>query len=216
MHPEGGSPNSQFEIRISKSPWLIVGLGNPGEEYAGTYHNVGFRVLDRMAKERGTRIKERCGPALISGKVEVGGQQAVLVRPQTFMNLSGTALPPVLERFESTPRDLIVVYDDLALPLGKIRLRQKGSAGGHNGIKSIVSTLGSNEFLRIRVGILPERPVGDVRDFVLSTVARSDRELLEEAEGIAGKAVESLVREGIEKAMAVYNGIDLREEEKDT
>ena len=196
--------------------WLIVGLGNPGEDYAGTYHNAGFRVLDRMAKDRGTRFRERCGPALISGKVEVGGQQAVLVRPQTYMNESGTALPPVLQRFEAAPADLIIIYDDLALPLGKIRLRQKGSAGGHNGIKSVVSTLGLDEFLRIRVGILPERPIEDVRDFVLSSVARSDRELLEQAEGIAGKAVETLVSEGIEKAMAVYNGIDLREEEKDT
>ena len=195
--------------------WLVVGLGNPGDEYADTYHNVGFRVLHRIAQEQGTRIKERCGPALISGKIAVGGQQAVLVAPQTFMNNSGAALPPVFERFESTFRDLIVIYDDVALPLGKIRLRQKGSAGGHNGIKSIISTLGSDEFLRIRVGIQPERAIENVRDFVLSPVARGDRELLEQAEGIADKAVETLVSEGIEKAMAAYNGIDLREEEKD-
>ena len=212
---EDGSPNPKSELRNSNSLRLIVGLGNPGEEYADTYHNVGFRVLDRMAKGQGTRIKERCGPALISGKILVGGIPAVLVEPQTYMNQSGAALPPVLERFESTPQDLIVVYDDLALPLGKIRLRQKGSAGGHNGIKSIISTLGSDEFLRIRVGIQPERPTGDVRDFVLSRVAKGDRVLLEQAEGIAEKAVETLVVEGIEKAMAAYNGIDLREEEKD-
>jgi len=212
---QDGSPNPNSDIRIPKSLWLIVGLGNPGEEYADTYHNVGFRVLDRMAKEQGTRIKERCGAALISGKILVGGAPAVLVEPQTYMNHSGTALPPVLERFESTPQDLIVVYDDLALPLGKIRLRQKGSAGGHNGIKSIISTLGSDEFLRIRVGIQPERPADNVRDFVLSRVVKGDRVLLEQAEGIAEKAVETLVVEGIEKAMAAYNGIDLREEEKD-
>jgi PTH1 family peptidyl-tRNA hydrolase len=131
------------------------------------------------------------------------------------MNQSGTALPPVLERFESTGQDLIVVYDDLALPLGRIRLRQKGSAGGHNGIKSIISTLGSDEFLRIRVGIQPERTIDNVRDFVLSRVAKGDRALLEEAEAVAEKAVETLVAEGIKKAMAAYNGIDLREEEKD-
>lgn len=195
--------------------WLIVGLGNPGEEYAGTYHNAGFRVLDRIAKERGTRIKEPCGPALISGKVILGGQIGILVEPQTYMNYSGAALPAVLERFESTSRDLIVIYDDLALPLGKIRIRQKGSAGGHHGIESIISTLGVDQFLRIRVGIQPERPAGNVRDFVLSLVAKGDRILLEQAEGIAAKAVETLVAEGIEKAMAAYNGLDLREEKKD-
>jgi PTH1 family peptidyl-tRNA hydrolase len=131
---------------------LIVGLGNPGEEYAGTYHNVGFRVLDRIAAAQGTRIKERCGPALISGKVVLGGQTAVLVLPQTYMNKSGAAMPPVFERFESGAQDMIVVYDDLALPLGKLRVRQKGSAGGHNGIKSLISTLGSDEFLGFALG----------------------------------------------------------------
>src|SRR5207253_5282837 len=110
-----------------------------------------------------------------------------------------------------TARDMIVVYDDLALPLGKVRVRQKGSAGGHNGIKSIISTLGSDEFLRIRVGILPEREIGDVRDFVLSRVGKTDRALLDQTEEIAIKAVETLIAEGIEKAMADYNGIDLRE-----
>jgi len=193
---------------------LIVGLGNPGEEYAGTYHNVGFRVLDRIAAAQGTRIKERCGPALISGKVVLGGQTAVLVLPQTYMNKSGAAMPPVFERFESGAQDMIVVYDDLALPLGKLRVRQKGSAGGHNGIKSLISTLGSDEFLRIRVGIQPDREIGDVRDFVLSRVAKSDRALLDQAEEVAVKAVKDLIAEGIEKAMAAYNGIDLRETEE--
>jgi PTH1 family peptidyl-tRNA hydrolase len=135
--------------------------------------------------------------------------------PQTFMNKSGAALPPVFERFESSAGDMIVVYDDLALPLGKLRVRQKGSAGGHNGIKSIISTLGSDEFLRVRVGIRPEREFSDVRDFVLSPVAKRDRELLDQTEDIAVKAVETLIEGGIEKAMAEYNGIDLREEPKD-
>jgi len=195
--------------------WLIVGLGNPGEEYAGTYHNVGFRVLDRIAEQHSVRIKERCGPALISGKITLSGQSAVLVAPQTYMNKSGSALGPVFERFESTANDMIVVYDDLALPLGKLRVRQKGSAGGHNGIKSIISTLGSDEFLRVRVGIRPEREIGDVRDFVLSRVGKADRNLLDQTEGIAVKAAEALIADGIDKAMAEYNGVDLREEAKD-
>ena len=191
--------------------WLIVGLGNPGEEYANTYHNVGFRVLERIAAGQGVRIKERCGPALISGKVVLGGQQAALVAPQTFMNNSGSALPPVFERFEAAAGNMIVVYDDIALPLGKLRVRQKGSAGGHNGIKSIISTLGSDEFLRVRVGIQPERETGDVRDFVLSRVGKADRMLLDQTEEIAIKAVETLIAEGIDRAMAEYNGVDLRE-----
>jgi PTH1 family peptidyl-tRNA hydrolase len=191
--------------------WLIVGLGNPGEEYAATYHNVGFRVLERIAADQNVRMKERCGPALLSGKVVLGGQSAVLVMPQTYMNKSGSALPPVFERFESSANELIVVYDDLALPLGKVRVRQKGSAGGHNGIKSIISTLGSDEFLRVRVGIQPDRNVADVRDFVLSRVGKGDRVLLDQTEDIAIKAVETLIAHGIERAMAEFNGIDLRD-----
>ena len=196
--------------------WLIVGLGNPGEEYANTYHNAGFRVLERIAQQQNTRIRERCGPALVSGKVTLGGQVAALVAPQTYMNKSGSALPPVFERFESGAATMIVVYDDLALPVGKLRIRQKGSAGGHNGIKSIISTLGSDEFLRVRIGIMPDREVGDVRDFVLSGVAKSDRSLLDQAEDLAVKAVETLIADGLEKAMAEYNGVDLREELKDS
>jgi len=191
--------------------WIIVGLGNPGEEYVRTYHNVGFRVVGRMAAAHGVRIKERCGPALVSGKITVAGQSAGLVMPQTYMNTSGAALPPVFERFESSAPEMIVIYDDIALPLGKVRVRQKGSAGGHNGIKSIVSALKSDEFLRVRVGIMPERQIGDTRDFVLSQVGKTDRELLDQTEDIAVKAVESLIGEGLEKTMAAFNGVDLRE-----
>jgi PTH1 family peptidyl-tRNA hydrolase len=191
--------------------WLIVGLGNPGEEYAGTYHNVGFRVLERIAADQSVRIKQRCGPALLSGKVVVAGQSGVLVMPQTYMNKSGSALPPLFEKFESSANDLVIVYDDLALPLGKVRVRQKGSAGGHNGIKSIISTLGSDEFLRVRVGIQPDRDVADVRDFVLSRVSKGDRVLLDQTEDIAVKAIETLIAHGIERAMAEYNGLDLRD-----
>ena|SRR5579883_207934 len=191
--------------------WIIVGLGNPGEEYAGTYHNVGFRAVERAAAEHGVRIKERCGPALVSGKITLAGQPAALVMPQTFMNKSGSALAPVFERFESSAQQMIVIYDDLALPLGKLRVRQKGSAGGHNGIKSIISTSGSDEFLRVRVGIMPDREIGDVRDFVLSRVSKADRVLLDQTEEIAIEAAETLIGDGIEKAMAAYNGLDLRE-----
>jgi PTH1 family peptidyl-tRNA hydrolase len=193
--------------------WLIVGLGNPGEKYAGTYHKVGFQVLGRIAHREVVRIDERVGQALISSRMTITGQPAVLVAPQTFMNNSGAAMPPLFERFESGPGDVIVIYDDIALPLGKIRVRQKGSAGGHNGIKSLISAFGSDEFRRIRVGIQPEREIGDVRDFVLSQVAKVDLKLLDQAKDVAVKAVDTLLAAGIDEAMSLYNGIDLREKE---
>jgi len=191
--------------------WLIIGLGNPGTEYAGTYHNAGFRVLERIAASENIQINEPCGPALISAKTTLGAQSAVLVLPQTYMNNSGAVISPLFERFEASIRDVIVVYDDVALPLGKIRIRQKGSAGGHNGIKSLISAFGSGEFLRIRIGIQPDRSIGGVRDFVLSEVAKIDRDLLDRSEEIAASAVLTLVAEGVEKAMSQYNGVDLRQ-----
>jgi len=193
-----------------RKAWLVVGLGNPGPEYEATYHNVGFRVVQRMADDHHVRIRQECGPALISDKIALAGQTAVLVQPQTFMNRSGLVLPKLFERFEGGLSDVVVVYDELALPLGKLRLRQKGSAGGHNGIKSMISSAGSDEFLRVRVGIMPDHPIGNTRDFVLSRVSKADRGLLDQTEEIATKAVESLIREGLEKSMAAFNGIDLR------
>src|SRR6185436_20055864 len=154
---------------------------------------------------------EQCGPALISGRVVIGGKDAVFVLPQTFMNRTGSAFPRLFERFETDCTGLVIVYDDIALPVGKLRIRQKGSAGGHNGVKSVVSACGSDEFLRVRVGILPERPVSELRDFVLSRVAKADLELLDRSEAAAADAVEALIADGAEKAMARFNSLDLRE-----
>jgi PTH1 family peptidyl-tRNA hydrolase len=192
---------------------LIVGLGNPGPEYADTYHNVGFRVVDILAGRFGVRVNIACGPALISNRI--GSEDAVLVQPQTFMNLSGSVLPKLFERFEASAGDVITVYDDIALPLGKLRIRQKGSAGGHNGVKSLISSSGSDEFLRVRVGILPERPVESLHDFVLSRVAKRDRDLMGRSEGAAADAVEALLKEAPEKAMATFNRLDLRESKEE-
>src|SRR5262245_1643828 len=192
--------------------WLVIGLGNPGPEYEATYHNVGFRVVDQMAKQYGVRIRQDCGPALVSDKIVIGGQTAVLVQPQTFMNRSGLVLPKLFERYEAAITDVVAVYDELALPLGKVRVRQKGSAGGHNGVKSIISSAGSDEFMRVRVGIMPDHQIGNTRDFVLSRVSKTDRALLDQTEEIAARAVESLLVDGIEKSMAAFNGIDLREQ----
>jgi PTH1 family peptidyl-tRNA hydrolase len=211
--------NPESEVRNPDATWLIVGLGNPGSEYAGTYHNVGFRVVERMAAERKVAIRERCGPALISGKIRIGGREAVLVLPQGFMNRSGLALPPLFERFESGPANLVVVVDDVALPVGKLRIRQKGSAGGHNGLKSLVSSCGSDEFLRVRVGIRPElaedQKLENMRDFVLARVKAQDRACLDRAEVAASQAVEMLLADGVERTMAAFNGIDLREAVKE-
>ena len=198
--------------------WLIVGLGNPGPEYADTYHNVGFRVVETLAERAGVRINITCGPALISNRIggaTAGDRDAVLVLPQTFMNLSGSVLPRLFERFETNTGKVIAVYDDIALPLGKLRIRQKGSAGGHNGVKSLISSAGSDEFLRVRVGILPERPIERLHDFVLSRVAKRDRELMGRAEAAAADAVEALLKEVPEKAMATFNRLDLRESKEE-
>ena len=192
---------------------LIVGLGNPGPEYADTYHNVGFRVVDILAGRFGVCVNIKCGPALISNRM--GLEDAVLVQPQTFMNLSGSVLPKLFERFEASVGDVVAVYDDIALPLGKLRIRQKGSAGGHNGVKSLISSTGSDEFFRVRVGILPERPVESLHDFVLSRVAKRDRDLIGRAEAAAADAVEALLKEGPEKAMATFNRLDLRESKEE-
>jgi PTH1 family peptidyl-tRNA hydrolase len=208
---DGETSNPKSAIRNPNSPWLIVGLGNPGLEYGETFHNAGFRVLSRIAGQLECRIDRLFAGARISDEVSFGGHRVVLVLPQTYMNRSGIVLPPLFEEFSTTIRNTIVVCDDLALPLGKIRIRQKGSAGGHNGLKSIISTTGSDEFPRVRIGIYPGRELGNVRDFVLSRVEKTDRELLDAAESAAAQAVGILLVDGMQKVMAAYNGIDLRD-----
>jgi PTH1 family peptidyl-tRNA hydrolase len=204
--------HSQFDLRPAESIWLVVGLGNPGEEYADTYHNVGFRVVEKLAARLGVGVNIRCGPALISNRVNVGASRVVLVvLPQTFMNRSGAVLPKLFERFETSGPRMIAVFDDVALPLGRLRIRLKGSAGGHNGVRSLVSASGTTEFPRVRVGILPDRPVEDLREFVLSRIARQHRTLMGEAETAAADAVWSLLADGAAKAMAAFNSLDLRE-----
>ena len=203
--------HSKFEIRGPQSPWLVIGLGNPGAEYADTYHNVGFRVVEKLAARCGVRVNIQCGPALISNRIPAGDSDAVLVLPETFMNRAGAALPKLFERFETSGSRIIAVFDDVALPLGKLRIRLKGSAGGHNGVKSLISASGTTEFSRVRVGILPDRPVEDLREFVLSRVARSHRALLDQSETAAADAVWALLTEAPARAMATFNSLDLRE-----
>jgi len=189
--------------------WLVMGLGNPGPDYEGTYHNVGFRVVDRLARRWDVSLDRRVGEARVG---VLGDQRRVLVQPQTFMNLSGSVLAPLFGRFGGESR-LLVICDDVALPVGRIRIRERGSAGGHNGLKSIGSALGSDRYIRVRVGILPAGTgdrIVDTRDYVLSRIRKSHRELLGRCEDLAADAVEDIVSRGVGHAMSKYNGQDLR------
>ena len=191
------------------SRWLIIGLGNPGADYENTYHNVGFRVVDTLARRLGVAIRGKIGVARWESTAAYGNE-IVLVQPQTYMNRSGVVLPMLYERFGQDSR-ILVVSDDLALPLGRIRIRERGSAGGHNGLKSISSAVGSGDFLRVRVGIDPGRAINDAREYVLSEVARSDCEELKRSEELAADAVKYTLTNGAPLAMSKYNGMDLRD-----
>jgi PTH1 family peptidyl-tRNA hydrolase len=188
------------------SSWLIVGLGNPGEQYRLTRHNLGFMLIDKLADEAQVAVNRReCNAFVGAGKLE--GTRVKLVKPQTFMNLSGEAVSCFLRRgdIEHSARQLLVISDDLALPLGKIRLRERGSAGGHNGLKSVIAALGTNEFIRLRMGIQPLHPISDARRFVLDSFARSERVLVEESLELAAKAVKCVLKDGVLVAMSRFN-----------
>src|SRR5579863_7634983 len=145
--------------------FLIVGLGNPGEEYANTPHNLGFMVIDRLAGSHAIRVVRKENMSRV-GLGTIKEKQVVVAKPQTFMNLSGSSVKALLERYELTPGRLILVYDELALPWKQIRVRPKGSDAGHNGVKSVIGALGTNEFPRVRLGIRPEHPFGDGAKYV--------------------------------------------------
>ena len=185
---------------------MIVGLGNPGSEYESTRHNVGFLLIDKLAADAGITVKRRECRSLVGGGV-IEGRRSKLVKPQTFMNLSGEAVACLRAKDEpaETDKSVIVISDDLALPFGTIRLRARGSAGGHNGLKSIIATLGTNEFIRLRIGIQPEHPVSDAKKFVLDEFAAAERRALKEILERSSEAVRSVIRDGIAKAMSLYN-----------
>lgn len=184
--------------------YLIVGLGNPGTEYARTRHNLGFMLVDRLAAEAGANVKQRqCGSLVGSALIE--SQRVKLAKPQTFMNLSGEAVSCLVSKHEIETGSLIVISDDLALPFGTIRLRARGSAGGHNGLKSIISGLGTNEFIRLRIGIQPEHPISEAKKFVLSEFSRAENEELAEILDRGAEALHSVLRDGIAKAMSLFN-----------
>jgi peptidyl-tRNA hydrolase, PTH1 family len=184
--------------------WLIVGLGNPGPEYAKTRHNLGFMLIDLLASRLQTTVKREECRALL-GRGEIENQTIELARPQTYMNLSGEAVKCLLAKDERSVAQLIVISDDLALPFGTIRIRPRGSHGGHNGLRSIIDCLGTQEFKRLRIGIMPEHPVGDAKRFVLDNFAKGDSETVENVLEKAADAVEAIVANGVDNAMQRFN-----------
>ena len=183
---------------------LIVGLGNPTKQYEGTRHNVGFETIDRIAAENQIRVEEKKHKALYgSGYIE--GEKVILAKPQTFMNLSGESVRAIMDFYKCTVEDLIVVYDDIDLDVGKLRIRQKGSAGGHNGMKNIIQHVGSQEFVRIRVGVGKKPDHMDLADYVLSRFGKEDLANIRESCGNACDAVETILADGTVAAMNKFN-----------
>ena len=184
--------------------FLVAGLGNPGEEYALTPHNLGFLAVDRLAEQHRIRVTRRDSKALV-GVGEIDGREVMLAKPQTFMNLSGTSLVPLMEKHGIEVSQLVVVYDELDLPWRALRIKPKGSAAGHNGMKSAIQSLKTNEIVRVRLGINPGHPIRDGAEFVLAPIKRSLIKELDEFVGFAADAVRSIIAEGVEKAMTKYN-----------
>ena len=184
--------------------WLIVGLGNPGYEYAWSPHNLGFLVIDLLAERAGIRVERPEAKSYI-GKGRIGQHDVVLAKPQTYMNLSGMAIAELAERHDVPPQQILVVVDEVALPWGHLRIRERGSAGGHNGLKSVIAALGTDEFARLRVGIQPEHPVGDLAAYVLHRMSKAERNAAVEMVVLAADAVECVLKDGVMRAMNRFN-----------
>ena len=185
-------------------PWLVVGLGNPGPRYEATPHNLGFLVVDRLAAAHGIRVTRPDSRALI-GPGAVDGRPVILAKPQTFMNLSGPSVKGLLDKYELSTENLLLIYDELALPWGSLRIRPKGSSAGHNGVESVIRSVGSSDFARLRLGIQPDHPIRDGAEFVLAPFERAQQKDVDELLDLACRAAESIIAEGVEKAMTKYN-----------
>lgn len=185
--------------------FIIVGLGNPTAEYAGTRHNVGFDVIDQIADKYNISVTERKHRAFC-GKGIIGGQKVIMVKPQTYMNLSGESVRSVLDFYKvDVETELLVIFDDVSLDVGQLRIRKKGSAGGHNGIKNIIQHLGTNVFHRIKVGVGEKPKDYDLADYVLGHFSKGEREQMEEGYKKAVNAVELMLQGEIEAAMNEFN-----------
>lgn len=190
---------------MAEENWLIVGLGNPGDRYERTRHNLGFMLIDRLAEELAVQVKRDECRSLV-GQTGLEGETVELVKPQTYMNLSGEAVSCLLRKENRSAQRMVVVVDDLALPFGTIRLRPKGSHGGHNGLRSVIDCLRTQDFIRLRIGIQPEHPVGNTKNFVLQRFSGAESESVGEIVGRSADAVRTVVAEGVEKAMSRHNG----------
>ena len=194
MPTEVGTPNN----------WLIVGLGNPGTEYERTRHNLGFMLIDRLAQDAQTQVKREECRALV-GRAEINGQIVELGKPQTYMNLSGEAVSCLLSKPGRSIEKLVVISDDLALPFGTIRIRTRGSHGGQNGLRSIIDCLRSQEFTRLRIGIAPEHPVSNAKNYVLERFSKTETEEVEKILERSADAVRTILTDGADEAMARFN-----------
>ena len=183
---------------------LIVGLGNPDPEYQWTPHNLGFMAVDELANRGGIRVERPEGKALV-GKGKIAGEDVLLAKPQTYMNLSGISVRELLEKYELGPADLLVMWDEVQLPFGTIRIDRKGSGGSHNGANSVISAVGTQEFSRIRLGCGPDHPLSSRKEFVLRPMKKAELEEAAEMIGKAGDAVEMILAKGIEPAMNIFN-----------
>lgn len=184
--------------------YVIVGLGNPGMQFATTRHNVGFEVIERLAYENHIKLNKKKFNAII-GSGHIGGHKVILVQPQTYMNDSGRSVRPIMDFYKCTEDELIVVYDDICFDVGNMRIRKKGSAGGHNGMKSIIKHLGTSDFTRIRVGVGNKSPEWDLKDHVLSRFSEEEiKEIVSEVKR-ASDAIECIMRDSVDKAMNIYN-----------
>ena len=185
--------------------YIIAGLGNPGKQYEGTRHNIGWQVIDELAGKYNIRVTESKFKGLI-GKGMIGGEKVVLVKPLTFMNLSGECIREVTNFYKiDETSQLIVVADDISLDVGQIRMRKKGSAGGHNGLKNIIAHLGHENFMRIKMGV-GDKPAGyNLADYVLGHFSKEEEKILAESKKTAVLAIETIMSDGIDKAMNLYN-----------
>jgi PTH1 family peptidyl-tRNA hydrolase len=183
---------------------LIVGLGNPDPEYQWTPHNLGFMAVDELANRGGIRVERPEGKALV-GKGKIAGEEVLLAKPQTYMNLSGISVKELLQKYELGPADLLVMWDEVQLPFGTIRIDRKGSGGSHNGANSVISAVGTQEFSRIRLGCGPDHPLNSRKEFVLRPMKKTELAQAAEMIGKAGDAVEMILAKGIEPAMNIFN-----------
>ena len=185
--------------------YIIVGLGNPKKEYENTRHNIGFDVIDKLAEQENITVLEKKHKAII-GKGYVAGQKCILAKPQTFMNLSGESVRELLDYYKvDEEEELIVISDDISLDVGQLRIRKKGSAGGHNGLKNIISHLGHDSFMRVKMGV-GEKPKGwDLADYVLGHFSPAERSVMDEATGRAADAIRMIITQDVDAAMNEFN-----------